>query len=66
MTQTVIVCDRCSSEIQADRTRLTVEGSAVALPWPTDQGTGRPTLDLCSACLGHLGSWLAEGEPARC
>src|SRR5262249_10171940 len=53
--------DRCSRPIETGRAVLTIEAGSIPPPWPTSSATGRPTVDLCGACLGALTAWLAAG-----
>jgi hypothetical protein len=58
MKAVAIRCDRCGAEIDAGRALSAVQAGATPPAWPMDPHTGRPALDLCSACLDGLDLWL--------
>jgi hypothetical protein len=59
MIETIVFCDCCRVAIPSGRTRLSAEGGTIP-SWPADPTTGRPSIALCSGCLGELVAWLSE------
>ena len=59
MRKVTIGCDRCRGPVaDGDGGVLVMVGGSRSLPWPTALETGRPTVDLCAACLAELTDWL--------
>jgi hypothetical protein len=54
----IVTCNRCRRTIDAERTALVAHAGPTPPTWPVDSQTGRPTLDLCPACLAGLDDWL--------
>ena len=57
MTSTTYQCDRCGRPAAEGRIRLVLAVGAMA-GVPIDQGSGRPTMDLCGACADELAKWF--------
>jgi hypothetical protein len=58
-TRTTYDCDLCSNPIESGRTRIEVTIGTLA-GMPTDIGTGRPAIDLCTQCNDELATYLTE------
>lgn len=54
MTETRVWCDRCATQIVADRTLFTLTTGPERLL--------RPTMDLCSQCLELFLKWIDENK----
>ena len=67
MRRVEVGCDRCGAAIVdgAGAGVLVMVACSRSLPWPTALETGRPTLDLCGACLGSLTDWLRSPSEPR-
>jgi hypothetical protein len=59
---TVVLCDRCKAEIESDRTALDVRSGPLVQRLASARESGRPALDLCSACAEQFVVFLA-GRP---
>jgi hypothetical protein len=65
MKQYTYWCDGCGEKIKIDRTRLELAIGPALPSWPTDLGTGRPTIDRCSECRDDLVGYLEGRNAAR-
>ena len=65
MRRVEVGCDRCGAAIvDGDGAGvLVIAAGPRSLPWPTALETGRPTVDLCAACLEGLTDWLRSPAP---
>ena len=57
MTNTTYSCDRCQQPAAEGRIRLVLAVGVLA-GLPIDLGSGRPTMDLCGACVDQLAKWV--------
>ena len=65
MRKVTIGCDRCSGPIVDGGGVLVMVGGTRPPSWPTSLESGRPSLDLCAACLEGLTSWLRSHPEPR-
>ena len=60
MRTTSYTCDRCTLSIAVGRSVLTLEAGPTPPTWPSHPETGRPSLDLCAACMADLNTWIVS------
>jgi hypothetical protein len=63
MRTTTITCDRCGSDADNGHVVLSIQAGTTPTTWPTDIETGRPTRDLCAACMTALSAWMSGATP---